>query len=94
MSPFLLFIGFGLLWSIGFRFSGRALSAFWPTYFMLAYTIVGLWLGTAFVVIGLGVTLLTVIGFFCSGDGFDLWMAVVNGGGLVLAGVWMRRGLR
>jgi len=26
-----------------------------------------------------------------SGDAFDLWLAFVNGGGLVLGGLWMRR---
>jgi hypothetical protein len=87
-----LFFGFGILWSIVLgHFTPRQLGVFWPTYFMMVYTLVGLWVGPAFVAIGLGITALTLIGYFFSGDAFDLWMAVVNGGGLMLGGLWMRR---
>jgi hypothetical protein len=50
-----------------------------------------LWVGHAFVAIGLGIIALTLIGYFLAGDTFDLWMAFVNGGGLMLGGLWMRR---
>jgi hypothetical protein len=91
-AAFLLFFGFGLLWSVGIlHFTPRQLGAFWPTYIMLVYTIVGLWIGAAFVAIGLGITVLTLIGYFFIGGWFELWMAVVNGGGLLLGGAWMRR---
>jgi hypothetical protein len=91
-TAFVLFLGFGYLWTFGLgQFTPRQLDAFWPTYFMLVYTIVGLWFGLAFVAIGLGVTALTLIGYFFIGDWFHLWMAVVNGGGLILGGFWMRR---
>ncbi|MDB5620988.1 hypothetical protein [Tardiphaga sp.] len=92
LLAFGLFFGFGLLWSVGLvHFTPRQLGAFWPIYFMLAYTIAGLWLGHAFVAIGLGITALTLLGYFFAGDWFELWMAVVNGGGLLLGGLWMRR---
>jgi hypothetical protein len=91
-AALLLFFGFGLLWSIGIvHFTPRQLGAFWPIYFMLVYTIVGLWFGIAFVAIGLGITALTLVGYFYAGPWFELWMAVVNGGGLLLGGFWMRR---
>jgi hypothetical protein len=91
-AAFVLFFAFGILWSTALgHFTPRQLGAFWPTYFMMLYTLVGLWVGPAFVAIGLGVTVLTVIGYFFSGDAFNLWMAVANGGGLVLGGLWMRR---
>jgi hypothetical protein len=67
------------------------MDAFWPIYFMMVYTIVGLWFGYAFVAIGVGITALTLIGYFFAGDWFNLWMAVVDGGGLILGGLWMRR---
>jgi hypothetical protein len=87
-----LFFAFGILWSIGLvHFTPRQLSVFWPTYFMMIYTIAGLWAGWAFVAIGLGITALTLIGYFFVGAWFELWMAVVNGGGLILGGLWMRR---
>lgn len=92
LTAIVLFFGFGLLWSIGIvHFSPRQLGAFWPIYFMLVYSIVGLWLGPAFVAIGLGITALTLLGYFLAGDWFEPWMAVVNGGGLLLGGFWMRR---
>jgi hypothetical protein len=90
---FLLFYAFGLLCStvLG-HFGPREMGAFWPIYFMLFYCIAGLWLGGAFVAIGVGITTLTLIGyFFVNGGAFLLWMAVVNGGGLILGGLWMRR---
>jgi hypothetical protein len=92
VASFVLFFAFGILWSIGLgHFTPRQLSVFWPTYFMMIYTIVGLWAGWAFVAIGVGITALTLIGYFFSGNWFELWMAVVNGGGLILGGLWMRR---
>jgi hypothetical protein len=92
LVAFLLFIAFGIFSSswLG-HFTPRQLGTFWPIYFMLVYTIVGLWFGLAFVAIGLGITALTLIGYFFVGEWFHLWTAVVNGGGLVLGGLWMRR---
>ena len=92
-TAFFLFFAFGVLWSQGVaHFDGRQMSVFWPTYFMLAYILVGLWAGMALIVIGGAVTALTLFGFvFISGPWFEPWMALVNGGGLVLGGLWMRR---
>lgn len=92
LAAYLLFFAFGFLWTAGLQqMPPRLLGVFWPTYFMLAYAIAGLWFGLAFVAIGLGIAALTLIGYFFAGAWFDLWMAVVNGGGLVLGGLWMRR---
>ena len=90
---FLLFFAFGLLCStvLG-HFGPREMGAFWPIYFMFLYCLAGLWFGRAFIAIGLGITVLTLIGyFFVTGAAFLLWMAAVNGGGLILGGLWMRR---
>jgi hypothetical protein len=92
LAAFLLFFGFGLLWSIGLgQFTPRQLGVFWTTYFMMVYVIVGLWMGPAFVAIGLSITALALTGYVIAGDWFNLWMAAVNGGGLILGGLWMRR---
>jgi hypothetical protein len=89
---FLLFLAFGAFCSgVLAHLTPRQLGTFWPIYFMLVYTIAGLWVGQAFVVIGIGITVLTLIGYFFIGGAFDLWMAFVNGGGLILGGLWMRR---
>ncbi len=93
LAAFLLFYGFGILCSsvLG-HFGPRELGAFWPIYFMLFYCIAGLWFGRAFIAIGLSIIVLTLIGyFFVEGAAFLLWMAAVNGGGLILSGLWMRR---
>jgi MFS family permease len=91
-AAFLLFIAFGIFTSVWLgHFTPRQLGTFWPVYFMLFYTIVGLWVGSAFVAIGLGIIALTLISYFFAGNAFDLWMAFVNGGGLILSGLWMRR---
>jgi hypothetical protein len=88
----LVFFAFGFFCTLGLaHFTPRQQGTFWPIYFMLAYTIVGLWVGPAFVAIGLGITALTLIGYFFIGEAFPLWMAFVNGGGLILGGLWMRR---
>jgi hypothetical protein len=92
LIAFVLFAVFGCILSIGVgHLRPRQMDAFWPIYFMMVYTIAGLWFGYAFVAIGVGITALTLIGYFFAGDWFNPWMAVVDGGGLVLGGLWMRR---
>lgn len=88
----LALVGYGfillvLLWPV----APRQLSAFWPTLIMLGFVLMGLWLGRFFIVCGLAVTALTLAGYFWSGAWFPLWMAAVNGGGLLLGGLWLRR---
>jgi hypothetical protein len=91
LAAFLVFIAFGCVWSVVGHFTGRQIGAFWPTYFMLPYIVAGLWVGWAFVAIGAAVITLTLIGYFFAGAWFELWMALVDGGGLMLGGFWMRR---
>jgi pimeloyl-ACP methyl ester carboxylesterase len=91
LFAFLLFIAFGIFCCRLGHFTPRQLGTLWPIYFMLVYTIAGLWVGHAFVAIGLCISALTLIGYFFVGDAFDLWMAFVNGSGLMLGGLWMRR---
>ena len=90
---YLLFFAFGFTWTkvIG-SFTPRQLGAFWPTYFMLAYILVGLWVGRGIVWIGLAIAAMTVAIYLYSGPYFDLMMAFANGVCLILAGAWMRRG--
>jgi hypothetical protein len=94
LAAFSLFFAFGLLTtSVLGHFGSRELGAFWPIYFMLFYCLAGLWFGWVFIAIGLAITALTLIGYlFIDNNLFLLWMAAVNGGGLVLSGLWMRWG--
>lgn len=91
LVAFALFFAFGIFCCVLGQFGPRQLSTFWPIYFMLFYSIAGLWFGYAFIAIGLAVSALTLVGYFFIGGAFDLWMAFVNGGGLILGGLWMRR---
>ena len=91
LVAYLLFLAFGYFCSTLGQFTPRQQGTFWPIYFMLFYSIAGLWFGYAFVAIGVGITALTLVGYFYIGAAFPLWMAFVNGGGLILGGLWMRR---
>src|SRR5437763_6659600 len=91
-TAFLLFFAFGIFCSsvLG-HYTPRQMGTFWPIYSMLFYILAGLWFGRAFVAIGIGISALTLIGyFFIKSDIFLLWMALVCGGGLILGGLWMR----
>jgi hypothetical protein len=93
LAALLLFFAFGIFSSsvLG-HFTPRQMGTFWPIYSMLFYILAGLWFGRAFVAIGIGISALTLIGyFFIKSDIFLLWMALVCGGGLILGGLWMRR---
>jgi hypothetical protein len=93
LVAYVLFFAFGYLYTkvLG-DFTPRQLGTFWPIYFMLFYAIAGLWFGSAFVLIAICVSVLTLMGYFYVGGlTFLLWMAFVNGGGLILGGLWMRR---
>lgn len=89
---FVLFYAFGVLCSsVLAQYGPREMGTFWPIYFMLFYCIAGLWFGRAFIAIGAAITVLTLVGyFFITGYAFLFWMAVVNGGGLIVSGLWMR----
>jgi hypothetical protein len=94
LVTFILFYAFGLLCSTVLGHYGpREMGTFWPIYFMLFYCIAGLWFGHAFIAIGAGIIVLTLVGyFFITGSLWLIWMAMVNGGGLIVSGLWMRWG--
>jgi hypothetical protein len=84
-------VGFGVLFLIILGpLSGRQINAFWPLAFSLGYVLAGIWVGRFFVLCGIAIAGLTIAGFWWSGPWFSLWMAVVDGGGLILGGLWLR----
>jgi hypothetical protein len=94
LIAFVLFFAFGFLCtSVLGHFTPRQMGTFWPIYFMLFYCIAGLWFGHGFIAVGSTIIVLTLIGyFFITSDLFLIWMAMVNGAGLVVSGLWMRWG--
>lgn len=92
LAAVLIFFVFGLTWSMLLgRFGPRQLDAFWPTLFLFAQTLAGLWFGIVFSILGLALSALILAGYVWSGEWFTLWLAVFNGGGLILCGLLMRR---
>ena len=91
LLSFVLYLAFGFFTNWLGHFTPRQMGTFWPIYFMMIYSIAGVWVGPAFTAIGLSLTALTLISYFFAGNAFDLCMAFVNGGGLILGGLWMRR---
>jgi hypothetical protein len=87
----LLFFALGLVCSRMGHFGPRENDAFWPILFMFGYALAGLWLGRAFICLGVGVAALSFAGFLWVERWFDLYLALVDGGGMILAGLWMRR---
>ena len=91
-AGFALFFAFGAFWSIGIgHFDGRQMLAFWPTLVMFGYCLAGLWLGRVYIILGLAVAALVAVGYFALGPAYPLYLAVVNGGGLIVCGLWMRQ---
>jgi hypothetical protein len=89
----LVLIGYGVLlllplWPI-ISYSQQA--TFWPTLVMFGHVLAGLWLGRFFIYLGVTVTALILGGYYWAGDWYPLWLAAVVGGGLVAAGLWLRR---
>jgi hypothetical protein len=71
--------------------TGRQASVLISLIVALFYLLAGIWLGTRFAVSGILLAVLTLSGYFMLTSHFYLWMAVVGGGALVLAGLWLRR---
>jgi hypothetical protein len=57
----------------------------------LFYVLTGFWVGSRFAVAGTLLAALTLFGYFVLVAHFYVWMALVGGGALILAGVWLRR---
>lgn len=86
----LILFGFLFLWLLP-PSSPRQLEAFFPLVFMIGYVVAGLWMGRFFILCGIFVSALTVIGYLYSGPWLPLWMAFANGGALIAGGLYLRK---
>jgi len=65
--------------------------AFFPLLISLFYAISGIWMkANRLLALSVAIAALTLFGFFELPAQFELWMAVVGGGGLILGGIWLR----
>jgi len=71
--------------------SGKQMSAFVPLVIATTYVLLGIWHGRRLVILGVLIGALTLLGFFLLHSHFNLWMATVGGGALILTGAWLRR---
>ena len=65
--------------------------AFFASIGMFGYVVAGLWLGRFWIVLGLTVTCLILLGLYAIPQFFLIWMAVVGGGALIFSGVMVKR---
>lgn len=85
-------IAFGFLWTLVLTdATARQAAALWPTFYMFAMVLFGIWVGRFFIGLGLTVTVLVAIGYLWAGSWFLPAMAVVVGGGLIASGLYLRR---
>jgi hypothetical protein len=54
------------------------------------YTLVGIWGGARWLVAGIGLSVLTMVGYLYAPQHIMLWMAVFGGGTLIASGFWMK----
>ena len=71
--------------------TGAQLGAFPPLVIAFVYVLVGIWRGSRWILAGIAIGALTVIGFGFLNEHFMLWMAFVGGSALILTGLWLRR---
>jgi hypothetical protein len=71
-------------------FSGQQSAALIALIVALFYVLGGIWIGVRLAITGIAMAALTVVGFYLFPAYFFLWMAVVGGGALMLAGLWLR----
>lgn len=84
----------GAEWAHYQPINDRQISAFFATVPMFAYVVGGIWFGRFFVWLGALVTVLTLLGFYFLTGWFQLWMAIVGGGSLIVAGLYIRNSWR
>jgi hypothetical protein len=71
--------------------SGEAVSAFVALVVSLAYVQIGAHFGDRITLIGIALAAMTIAGFLWIPVHFHLFLALIGGGSLVLAGLWLRR---
>lgn len=71
--------------------TGRQVNAFISLFWAFAYMAAGAWLGLRMFITGLVMMVAILAGYLFIDAYFQLWMAFVGGGSLLLAGLWLRK---
>ncbi|MEO6890412.1 MAG: hypothetical protein ABI324_15625, partial [Ktedonobacteraceae bacterium] len=84
--------GFAILWLILFPLSYLQIGMFWITVTMFGYIISGIWFQQSlFIAFGIGITLMSVLGYYLLPHYFWLWAAVFAGLPLIGMGLYFLR---
>jgi hypothetical protein len=70
---------------------GRQQNAFISLFWAFAYMVAGAWLGMRMFITGVVMAVAILVGYLFIDPHFQLWMAFVGGGSLLLAGFWLRK---
>ena len=85
IALFFVMATYTLMWPV----HGRQMAAYPVLLTGSIYTAVGLWTGVRYIVTGVVVVALALVGYFYI-EPILLWMAFVGGGSMILAGLWFR----
>jgi hypothetical protein len=86
----LLFIYCVIAIAIASPVDGKQLAMFIILFVTIGWIAMGLLLSFASVWWGLGLLLLSLVGYFLLPDIFYLWMAIFGGGGMIVLGIYVR----
>jgi hypothetical protein len=85
-----IFVFYIVVLNIFQPFSGQQSAVLITLLVALFYVLSGIWIGARLTVTGIAMAALTIVGYYLLPAFFFLWMAVVGGGALMLAGLWLR----
>jgi hypothetical protein len=89
-AALLILFAYAFLWAwLLAPFNRSHLGAYIVAVVMCAYVMGGLWLGRFFIYLGLGVTLVVIIGALWIQHFESLWLALAGGGALVATGAYL-----
>lgn len=82
---------YGAAWSslLGPIVPRSVLYGFLPSLYLLGMILAGLWLGRVFIIVGVAGIALMLVGYLQPEPWLRVWMAVVQSGTLIAAGLWL-----
>jgi len=69
----------------------RRMTTYFHLVCMFGYVVFGLWFGRFFLALGLVVTTLILVGYYCGFPYYYIWLGVAGGGSLIVAGAFIRK---
>ncbi len=83
--------GFGIIWFVVLQpLKALQIALFWITLVMFGYIVAGAWLRISLLIgIGVGVTVMSLLGYYLLPGYFYLWSAVFAGGTLLGSGIYI-----